>query len=221
MGLRGRLFALAYDRMGERVERAGLGALRRRLLADASGTVLEIGAGTGANLPHYDPGVASLTVTEPEAPMLLRAAAPGGRGGAGPASSRRRRLRTSRRGRRLGSRRCQRSALRRRGSGHAPCRRCDRVLRPGGRLLFIEHVRSDDPGLAPPAGPPERAEPVLHLLRLQPPHPRLHPRRGFEVERVQTPTLQGLPSLVRPLIAGMATAPSPAPSRQGPPGDGR
>jgi hypothetical protein len=34
--------------------------------------VLEIGAGTGANLPFYGPAVESLTVTEPEPPMLRR-----------------------------------------------------------------------------------------------------------------------------------------------------
>ena len=51
MTLRGRLFAMTYDRQLAKVERAGLRALREDLLAQASGDVLEIGAGTGANLP--------------------------------------------------------------------------------------------------------------------------------------------------------------------------
>lgn len=39
---------------------------RRRTLADARGEVLEIGFGTGLNLPHYPPtGVASLTIVDP------------------------------------------------------------------------------------------------------------------------------------------------------------
>ena len=39
---------------------------RRRILADARGAVLEIGFGTGLNLPHYPrSGVASLTIVDP------------------------------------------------------------------------------------------------------------------------------------------------------------
>jgi ubiquinone/menaquinone biosynthesis C-methylase UbiE len=39
---------------------------RRRTLADARGEVLEIGFGTGLNLPHYPPaGVTSLTIVDP------------------------------------------------------------------------------------------------------------------------------------------------------------
>jgi hypothetical protein len=34
--------------------------------------VLEIGGGTGANLPCYGPAVTSLTITEPQPPMLRR-----------------------------------------------------------------------------------------------------------------------------------------------------
>jgi len=72
MSLRSRLFALTYDRQLARAEDAGLRALRERLLAGAGGDVLEIGGGTGANLPWYGPAVGSLTITEPEPPMLHR-----------------------------------------------------------------------------------------------------------------------------------------------------
>src|SRR2546421_5105789 len=72
LGLRRRFFALTYDRQLAKVEQAGLQALRQRLLADATGRVLEVGAGTGANLPFYGPGVESLTITEPEPAMLRR-----------------------------------------------------------------------------------------------------------------------------------------------------
>jgi ubiquinone/menaquinone biosynthesis C-methylase UbiE len=70
MSLRTKFFALTYDRQIAKTERAGLRALRERLLAGASGDVLEIGAGTGANLLCYGPAVRSLTITEPEPPML-------------------------------------------------------------------------------------------------------------------------------------------------------
>jgi hypothetical protein len=66
MGLRGKLFALTYDRQMAKAEKAQLGALRQSLLAAADGDVLEIGGGTGANLPFYRPEAGSLTITEPE-----------------------------------------------------------------------------------------------------------------------------------------------------------
>src|ERR1700729_59159 len=72
MSLRAKFFALTYDRQMTKTENAGLRALRERLLAGASGDVLEIGGGTGANLPCYGPAVGSLTITEPQPPMLLR-----------------------------------------------------------------------------------------------------------------------------------------------------
>ena len=55
-----------------RSEEAGLRTLRRGLLAGAAGRVLEIGAGTGANLGLYSGTIDGLVVAEPEAPMLRR-----------------------------------------------------------------------------------------------------------------------------------------------------
>src|SRR5690348_15391925 len=72
MSIYGRFFAAAYDHLMSRTERDGVRAHRQVLLAEAAGDVLEIGAGTGANLDLYDERVNSLTVTEPEAPMLRR-----------------------------------------------------------------------------------------------------------------------------------------------------
>src|SRR5215471_9174017 len=72
MSVRWTIQAAVYDRMSRGSEEAGVGELRRSLLSDATGRVLEIGAGTGANLPHYQDGIESLVLTEPEAPMLRR-----------------------------------------------------------------------------------------------------------------------------------------------------
>ena len=68
-----RLFARVYDPVLAGPERAGLGHAREGLLASASGRVLEIGAGTGANLAHLPrTGIVSLTLVEPAAPMRAR-----------------------------------------------------------------------------------------------------------------------------------------------------
>src|SRR5690242_11863040 len=72
MSLQKTLFAAMYDRMSRKSEEAGVRALRQALLSDAVGNVLEIGAGTGINLAHYDGNVASLVITEPEPAMLRR-----------------------------------------------------------------------------------------------------------------------------------------------------
>ena len=74
-----RLFAAVYDPILARVERAGLGRARAELLADATGRTLEIGAGTGANLPHLPRAVSLLTLVEPSAPMRDRLEAHVGR----------------------------------------------------------------------------------------------------------------------------------------------
>lgn len=61
------LFARVYARVFlPQIERHGGPALRRRLLIGLSGTVVEIGAGTGANLTHYPQGVTRIVAVEPE-----------------------------------------------------------------------------------------------------------------------------------------------------------
>lgn len=66
------LFAAIYDPFMQRSERAGLARWRRDLLAGATGRVLEIGAGTGANLPFYGRGVSELVLVEPDPHMRAR-----------------------------------------------------------------------------------------------------------------------------------------------------
>lgn len=63
------LFARNYDRLMARTERAWLGEARAALLHGLAGTVVELGAGTGRNLPHYPATVERLVLTEPTAAM--------------------------------------------------------------------------------------------------------------------------------------------------------
>ena len=205
MSLRRRFFALTYDRQVAKVERAGLGELRQKLLADASGRVLEVGSGTGANLPYYGPGVESLTVTEPEPAMLrrleqrVREQAPKAKVVRAPAEqlpfeddafdvavSTLVLCGVDDQARALGELR--------------------RVLRPGGRLIFIEHVRSDEPGLA-------RWQDRLNGLNKFVACCDCNRRtldsikaEGFEVTEVDHTELKKVPPFVRPLVVGTATA---------------
>jgi ubiquinone/menaquinone biosynthesis C-methylase UbiE len=68
----GWLFSALYDRAMRSAEEATLGAWRQELLAGTSGAVLEIGAGTGANVSSYPPAVSRLVLAEPDDHMRAR-----------------------------------------------------------------------------------------------------------------------------------------------------
>ncbi len=68
-------FADNYDTCMRPLERRFLEVRRRRLIPHAVGEVLEIGGGTGANLPFYGTAVTSLVFTDPDPAMLWIAAA--------------------------------------------------------------------------------------------------------------------------------------------------
>lgn len=65
--------AAPYDRGMAPLEKLWLRQLRTRLLSHAKGKVLEIGVGTGANLPFYPPSVC-LTAVDESSDMLAVAA---------------------------------------------------------------------------------------------------------------------------------------------------
>jgi ubiquinone/menaquinone biosynthesis C-methylase UbiE len=67
---RARRFACNYDRNSGRIERAWAAAYRRDLLAGVTGVVLDLGAGTGANLRHLRR--ASHVVAVEPAPAMRR-----------------------------------------------------------------------------------------------------------------------------------------------------
>jgi ubiquinone/menaquinone biosynthesis C-methylase UbiE len=67
-----RFFAAIYDRLLQGSERAGLSEMRAEIVGRAKGRTLELGAGTGLNLPHYTDAVTELVLTEPNRFMARR-----------------------------------------------------------------------------------------------------------------------------------------------------
>ncbi|HST19368.1 MAG TPA: class I SAM-dependent methyltransferase [Gaiellaceae bacterium] len=207
MRIGGRIYAALYDRMLGGIEEAGLAARRGELLAAARGRVLEIGAGTGANLPHYGDGVEALTITEPDESMARRleqrvreldrevsvVRAPAERLPFGDASFD------------VVVSTLVLCTVPDQGDALAELRR---VLVPGGRVLFIEHVRADELRLA-------RWQHRLNGVN------RVFGRgcncnratldaidaAGFTLGAVEHSELKKAQPLVRPLVVGSAVAP--------------
>jgi len=178
--------------------------MRARLLLGARGRTLELGAGTGLNLRHYPRDQVALTLTEPEPSM------------------------TERLERRVAASRPDANVVR------APADRLPfedasfdsvvatlvlctvgdqaralaevrRVLAPDGALLFLEHVRSEDPRVA-------RWQDRIHPFWLRIGH-GCHCNRdtlaglhaaGFRVEDVQHTRMPKAPAIARPLVVGHA-----------------
>lgn len=199
-----RVFAMLYDPVLWIGEMMGMRRRRRTLIAQACGRVVEIGAGTGLNLAHYPDDLEELVLTEPEPGMRDKLARKVGRRGF-----------TTR--------------IVDSGAEHLPfadasvdtvvstlvlctvdnperaLREIARILRPGGQLLFIEHVRASSRLLA-------ACQDAL-----------FRPWRGFaggcacnrataETIRACGFTLEaseqlwrGMPAIVHPLIVGSAT----------------
>ncbi len=201
------LFAGVYDWVLAPSEAAGLAARRRDLLATATGAVLEVGAGTGLNLPHYPESATRLVLSDPDRFM-------------------RRKLAT--RARRLGrdveivDADAERlpflentfdevvatlvlcSVAARATSLHE----IRRVLRPRGRLRFLEHVAASRHGpsrLQHLVGPVHRT--VAGGCRLDLALLDLLHAGGFAVEACEEWELPRTVPWMRPAVVGLARAP--------------
>src|SRR5687767_6677084 len=71
-GLMSRWGAWMYDPVLALGERRGMAARRRELLRQATGRVLELGAGTGLNVEHYPEDLAELVLSEPDPGMVRK-----------------------------------------------------------------------------------------------------------------------------------------------------
>jgi ubiquinone/menaquinone biosynthesis C-methylase UbiE len=206
VGLWDRLWAGGYEFLGKRAQKIEA-PYRERIASDARGEVLEVGAGTGFNFPHYR--LASRVVAvEPDPSMRSFAR------------------------RRVSSATAPVEVLP--GDAHAlefpdgsfdtvifslvlctipsvdrALAEARRVLRPGGEVRFYEHVRSSDPALA--ARQDRWLKPWRAFNR------GCHPNRdtvaaferaGFRFAELDVFDLvaRGVPKIVRPHAIGTAVA---------------
>jgi SAM-dependent methyltransferase len=129
-----------YDTLITRADRAGLDARRAALVAGLRGHVVEIGCGTGAMFRHYR-DVERVTGIEPDAPFAARART-AARDAAVPVSV----IEGSGEAVPLGDGAADAAVvalvLCSVPSPDAICREIARVVRPGGAVRLLEHVRS-------------------------------------------------------------------------------
>lgn len=208
----GRLIAAVYDRFAEASEAACLRQWRAELLHPLAGDVLEVGAGTGLNLPHYPATLSRLVLSEPDPHM-------------------RRKLSEQARAQHWDRAEVLDASLERLplpGDGFdavvatlvlCSVPRLDhavaeiyRVLKPGGRLVFLEHVAAED-----------RPRRLKWQHRVEPLWKRLsgncHLTRrtghailaaGFAIVDIKRESMRKAWPLVRPTIRGVAVKPERA-----------
>jgi SAM-dependent methyltransferase len=193
--------AVLYDGVVGRLDRTALAEARRGLLGDVSGSVLELGCGTGSGFHHYGPE-ARVTALEPE-PAFRRAAA-----------------------RRARAAVAEVTVLA--GDAHdlpfpdgrfdtvvaelmlcsvarpdVALREARRVLRPGGSLRLLEHVRHPRPWIGRLQ---DVVDPVWNAFEGRGCHigrdtPRAVAVAGFHVERLDTVPLPPGASWLFPIVS--------------------
>jgi ubiquinone/menaquinone biosynthesis C-methylase UbiE len=196
-----------YDPFLALGERRGMRELRRNLVGETRGHVLEIGAGTGLNVPFYPADVERLVLTEPERGMARRL------------ERRVARLRPDAEVVMAGAEALpfpdmsfdtvvSTLVLCTVPDPHAAVEEIQRVLRPAGQLLFIEHLRAEDEALARwqerLAGAWQAFAAGCHCDR----------RTldliddAFKLGATTRSEWRGMPAIVRPLVRGAAARPA-------------
>ena len=201
--------ATIYDRFMRKAEEAGLGAWRGELLAPVGGDVLEIGAGTGANLACYGPDVRRLVLAEPEprmrARLEARLAAAGRNGHAEVADAAAEKLPFADGTFDVVVATLVLCSV---ADPRAALAEIHRVLRPGGCFVFLEHVAAGD---AARLRWQHRVEPVwkrladnCHLTRQT---EQLIVQAGFGIEDITRESMRKAMPVARPTVRGVARRP--------------
>ena len=175
---------------------------RHRLLAGAEGSTIEIGAGTGLNLEHYPEAVTRLVLVEPDKHMRRKLGE---------------RLTTLGRDAEVVDAPADALpfpdatfdtavvtwVLCSVPSQDAALAEIARVLKPDGRFLFIEHVRSDDPKIAKRQ---DRIRPLYNNVGCKPNRSTLAAIEAspLTVESVKHGEVPKAPQVERPMIVGTA-----------------
>jgi ubiquinone/menaquinone biosynthesis C-methylase UbiE len=191
-----------YDLLAGRAERAGIAERRHDLLAGLEGDVVEIGAGTGASLPHYELARRVVAI-EPDASMAKRLP---------------HRLEEAKVPVEVVTARAEKLpfpdesfdaavaafVLCSVDDPQAVLAEARRVLRPGGKLVLLEHVRGDGR-----TGRWQDRITPLHSKMAGNCHLNRDTRAiveaaGFDATAVERTHLPGTHALVRPGIQGVA-----------------
>jgi ubiquinone/menaquinone biosynthesis C-methylase UbiE len=206
-----RFFAWYYPKICGLAERAGQAETRRELFSEASGRTLEIGAGSGYNLPHYTDRVTELVVSEPSPHMrdhlrerLVSDPPPVGSWELADASAE--------------SLPFEDESFDTVTGGFIMCSIPDppaalaeiaRVLRPGGRYIFLEHVHAGEGTML---GRFQDAIEIPHRYIAAGCHPNRRTwetiaESPLEIERLERGKQPKAPPSVRPTIFGSAVSP--------------
>ncbi len=203
--IRSYLIAKSYDYAMRNTEKNCLHGWRQELLSQASGDLLEIGAGTGVNLPHYPAAVTRIVLSEPDAQM-------------------RKSLK-----RKTAQMQCDRCNITHWGAEAADAadasfdtivstlvlcsvpsldnslKEIYRLLRPNGILIFLEHIISDHPQILIWQ---RRIEPFWSLCagdcRLTRDTAPAIQANGLHIEQITESPMSGAPAFVCRTIRGTA-----------------
>lgn len=211
------LSAYFYDTCMSSAEDACLKQWRAELLSTLSGNILEIGAGTGANLAHY-PETSSLTLSEPDANMRAQLVSK-----IEELQSRKRTLKQPPLSIQLSNNGaeqidapddhfdyivsalvcCSVAVL------DAALEEMMRALKPGGQLVFIEHVGAEHNSAR--RHWQNRINPFWRKLagncHLNRDTEQAIKNAGFEITHIQRESMRKAMPLVRPCIRGFAKKP--------------
>ena len=201
-----RFFAFIYDPLIAKTETACLKEWRKELLQNASGVILEVGAGTGANLAYYPDTVNELIISEPDKFMRKKLSE------------------------KLRSFDIKNVIIKDFGMEdinladnsvdcvistlvccsvncpHKSLHQAYRVLKPGGKLIFMEHVAAENNSKR--LKWQNRINPIWKLIS-----GNCHTNRetekyikqaGFSIQNIQKASMRKAPAIVRPTIRGIA-----------------